>query len=147
MGYVDAMYMTTVSMATVGFVHARSVLWKQLNSSSVAHLTPALTTLPESCAAVDFAVLRSSDYLPTTTVGEIIGLFWLPASTVLAGYALTMPISVHLSEKEAALKDKILSEELEFEELLKADDDGDGDVSQSEYILTASIDAAAHVKA
>jgi hypothetical protein len=36
---------------------------------------------------------------------------------------------------QAALKDKILSEELEFEELLKADDDGDGDVSQSEYIL------------
>jgi hypothetical protein len=36
---------------------------------------------------------------------------------------------------QAALKDKILNEELEFEELLKADDDGDGDVSQSEYIL------------
>ena len=44
----------------------------------------------------------AGDYLPTTTAGEIIGLFWLPASTVLAGYALTMPISVHISEKEVS---------------------------------------------
>ncbi|CAM9768189.1 unnamed protein product [Chrysoparadoxa australica] len=72
---------------------------------------------------------------PETPAGRLVAVFWIPLSTGVTAFALGQYLELYMELRNWKQQEQVLRQELSHKDLLEADDDADGKVSQAEFVL------------
>jgi hypothetical protein len=156
MTFLNAIYMSCISVVTVGYGDFSPMNQISGNVTSCyadadalaageGSVVPACTVCP--CAGCDTVCDTQEGQAVCTIAGVpdeyngkcntcmIIGLFWVTISVVIVGQALGAFVDYYLMAKTKAAQAKVLAKKLTIEDLIKADDDESGTVTKAEFIL------------
>lgn len=84
---------------------------------------------------VTMATIGYGDVHPRTEAGKIFSCFWIPLGTVLTARAIGAVLDLYLQERQRKLSEKLMRKPIDLEDILQCDVDGDGVLSETEFIL------------
>ena len=98
--------------------------------------TQALRLTPPSTAST----IGFGDISPTTRAARICAIFYIPIAVAAAGELLSGVADRVLTKRKELAAERQASKGLTLETLLGMDDDGDGKVSETEYVQYMLVD-------